>query len=91
MIQKIKILEASLDKLDELNSNKFIFEKFKEANLQIETILIEVKSSLFDFGKIEFTKDDIHTIKNLLNKIDKLEGKILPKANLLETFSKSKS
>ena len=43
MIQKLKIFDETLDALDETNSNRFSFEKFKEINSQFEEILMELK------------------------------------------------
>ena len=90
MINKLQILDRSLDMLDEVNNGKFASKKFKEANSQIENILIELKSNeqIFKNNSFKDYKDDI---KNLLSKIEMLETKILPKANLLASFSKSKS
>ena len=90
MIDKFQILDESLDMLDEVNNSRFASEKLKEANSQIENILIELKSNEQIF-KNNSSKDYKDSIKNLLSKIEMLETKILPKANLLASFSKSKS
>ena len=90
MIKKLETLDDSLNMLDELNNNAFVFEKFKEVNTQIEKILIELKS-YEQILKNNSSKDYKNVIKNLLSKIEMLETKILPKANLLASFSKSKS
>ena len=87
MLEKLKILDEALDKLDEINRNRFLFEKFKEINSEIEKILLEIKSNQSHEEINKFSEEHITIFKNLLNKIDKLEVKILPKANLLETFS----
>ena len=86
MLQKLEILEAAFDKLDSLNKLDFSYGKFKEVNSEIENILVEI-----NFNELKAQKDNHDKIfVNLLKKIDKLEAKILPKANLLEEFSKSK-
>ena len=90
MINKLQILDESLDMLDEVNRAKFASEKFNEANSQIENILIELNSNE-QILKNNSSKDYKDVIKNLLSKIEMLESKILPKANLLASFSKSKS
>ena len=87
MIEKLKTLDEALDKLDEINRNRFLFEKFKEINSEIEKILLEIKSNQSNEKINNFSEEHITIFKNLLNKIDKLELKILPKATLLETFS----
>ena len=91
MLQKIKILDEKLDKLDEINNNKFLFEKFNQINSQIETILVEIKSDKSSNKEYMFSQDYLNIFKNLLNKIERLETKILHKAHLFESFSKSKT
>ena len=91
MLQKIKILDEKLDKLDEINNNKFLFEKFNQINSQIETILVEIKSDKSKNKEYMFSQDYLNIFKNLLNKIERLETKILHKAHLFESFSKSKT
>ena len=90
MIQKLEILDENLNKLDEINNMSFSFENFKEINSQIEKILVDLKSDEATL-KINKSQKYINIFNNILNKIDKLETKILPKANLLTSFSKSKS
>ena len=86
MLQKLEILESAFDKLDSIDKLNFSFEKFKEVNSEIENILLEINSN-----ELEVQKDNYNKIfANLLKKIDTLETKILPKANLLEEFSRSK-
>ena len=86
MLQKLEILESAFDKLDSINKLNFSFEKFKEVNSEIENILLEI-----NLNELEVQKDNHKKIfLNLLKKIDTLETKILPKANLLVEFSRSK-
>ena len=91
MLQNIKILEEKLDKLDEINNKKFLFEKFKQINSQIETILFEIKSNDLSKEQNSFSNNHLDVFANILNKIDRLETKIRYKANLFESFSKSNS
>ena len=89
MLDKLKIFDEALDKLDEINRDRFLFEKFKEINSEIEKILLEIKSNQSNEEINKSSEEHITIYKNLLKKIDKLELKILPKATLLETFSMS--
>jgi len=91
MIQKLKICDEILDELDETNNKRFSSEKFKEVNLQFEKILSELKSDEETLKINKFSEEYINIFDKILNKIDMLETKILPKANLLDSFSKSKS
>ena len=91
MIQKLKILDENLNNLDEINNMSFSFENFREINSQIEKILVDLKSNEETLAINKTSKEYINICNNILNKIDMLETKILPKANLLDSFSKSKS
>ena len=91
MIQKLEILDETLNALDEINNNRFSSEKFKEVNSQFAKILIELKSNEQTLKINKSSEDYIKIYNNILNKIDMLETKIMLKANLLDSFSKSKS
>ena len=90
MLQKLEILEASFDKLNNINKQNFSYEKFKKVNSEIENILVEINSNELNVLKDDFDESYNKILANLLKKIDKLEAEILPKANLLDEFSKSK-
>ena len=91
MLQKLEILDETLNALDEINNKSFSSEKFKEVNSQFEKILIELKSNEEKLNLKKSSAEYYNYFNYLLNKIDMLETKILPKANLLASFSKSKS
>lgn len=91
MIQKLKIFDETLDALDEINSKRFSSEKFKEINSQFEKILMEIKSAEETLNINKSSEEYINIFTKILNKIDMLETKIFPKANLLNSFSNSKS
>ena len=91
MIQKLEILDKTLTSLDDINNKRFSSELFKEVNSQFEKILIELKSNEETLKINKSSQEYINIFNNILNKIDMLETKIFPKANLLASFSKSKS
>ena len=91
MIQKLEILDETLNALDEINNKSFSSKKFREVNSQFEKILVELKSNEQTLEINKSSQDYINIFNKILNKIEMLETKILPKANLLESFSKSKS
>ena len=91
MIQKLEILDETLNSLDYINNERFSSEKFKEVNSQFEKILMELKSNEETLKINKSSQEYINMFNNILNKIDMLEAKILPKANLFDSFSKSKS
>jgi len=91
MIRKLEILDETLNSLDELNNKRFSSEKFKQVNSKFEKILMELKSDEETLNINKSSEEYINIFNKILNKIDMLETKILPKANLLNSFSNSKS
>ena len=91
MIQKLEILDETLNSLDEINKKSFSSANFKEVNSQFEKIIMELKSNEETLKINKSSQEYLNIFNNILNKIDMLETKILPKANLLASFSKSKS
>ena len=91
MIQELETLDQTLDMLDEINNRSFVSKNFKEINTQIEKILLKLKSNEQTLKKNKSSQDYIKIFNNILHKIELLETKIIPKADLLNSFSKSKS
>ena len=89
MIDKLNKLDLSLIKLEELDKARFSFSNFKEVNLQLENAVNEVMSAINTDLEKNPSVDEQVFLENILSKIEKLESKILPKANLLNSFSKS--
>ena len=81
---------ANLDELDELNIKKFNSSNFKLVNKKLDDILKELKN------KVNNNEIDLRNKKSksiflqIISKIEDIEQKILPKAELLNSFSKSK-
>ena len=89
MIDKLDTIDLNLNKLEELNKNKFSSLDFKEVNQQLETVMSELVSTInVNQEKILNSEEQVF-LQKILSKIEKLELKIIPKANLLSSFSKS--
>ena len=89
MIDKLDTIDLNLKKLEELNKNKFSSFDFKEVNQQLETVMSQLVSTINIDKEKTFNSEEQVFLQKILNKIEKLELKILPKANLLNSFSKS--
>ena len=89
MIDKLDTIDLNLNKLEELNKNKFSSLDFKEVNQQLETVMSELVSSINIDQEKTLNPEEQVFLQKILNKIEKLELKILPKANLLNSFAKS--
>ena len=89
MIDKLDTIELNLNKLEELNKNKFSSLDFKEVNQQLEIVMSELASTINIDQEKTLNSEEQVFLQKILSKIEKLELKILPKANLLNSFSKS--
>ena len=89
MIDKLDTIDLNLNKLDELNKNKFSYLDFKEVNQRLETVMSELISKINIDQEKNLNYEEQVFLQKILSKIEKLELKILPKANLLNAFSKS--
>ena len=89
MIDKLNKLDLNLNKLEELDKNKFSSNNFKYVNQQLEAIVSQILSSMNIDSEKTLSTDEQVFLENILSKIEKLETKILPKANLLNSFSQS--
>ena len=89
MIDKLDTIDLNLNKLEELNKNKFSSLDFKEVNQRLETVMSELVSTINIDQEKSLNPGEQVFLQKILNKIEKLELKILPKANLLNSFSKS--
>jgi hypothetical protein len=89
MIDKLNKLDLNLNKLEELDRNKFSSNNFKEVNQQLEMVVDQIMSSMNIDSEKTLSTDEQVFLENILSKIEKLETKISPKANLLNSFSQS--
>ena len=89
MIDKLNILDLNLVKLEKLDKNKFSSSNFNEINQKLDEILNQITSSINIDSQRTFSTDEQVFLQKILIRIEKLESKILPKANLLNSFSKS--
>ena len=89
MIDKLDTIDLNLNKLEELNKNKFSSLDFKEVNQQLETVMSQLVFTINIDQEKTLNPEEQVFLQKILNKIEKLELKILPKANLLNSFSKS--
>ena len=87
MENKFKIINSILDKLEIINDEKFSSDKFNDLNNSLETELNTIKSVLDE--KIDNSPNNKFIVLDLISKIERLEAKILPKAELINSFSKS--
>ena len=87
MENKFKNINSILDKLEIINDEKFSSDKFNDLNYSLETELNSIKTVIDE--KIINSQNEKFIVLDLISKIERLEAKILPKAELINSFSKS--
>ena len=88
-MNKLQKTHSILDNLDELNKSKFNSSDFVSLNKEFQLTLDEIVEERKADPTKEITIDDKNNFFDLISKIESLEAKILPKAYLMDSFSKS--
>ena len=89
MIKKLKDTYDILNLLEDQNSKKFVSSVFKDINKTLDLDLKQYESVNKETNISNFSTEEKELISNIIHKIEELETKILPKANLINSFSDS--
>ena len=89
MIKKLKDTYDILNLLEDQNSKKFVSSVFKDINKTLDLDLKQYESVNKETNISNFSDEEKELISNIIHKIEELETKILPKANLINSFSDS--
>ena len=89
MIEKLQKTYGILNSFEKLNSKKFNFNNIKDVNELLDFDLNQYTNIDKDNIKSNSSNEHKDLILNIISKIDTLESKILPKANLVNSFSKN--
>ena len=89
MIKKLKDTYDILNLLEDQNSKKFVSSVFKDINKTLDLDLKQYESINKETNISNFSNEEKELISNIIHKIEELETKILPKANLINSFSDS--
>ena len=88
-MNELQKTHSMLNKLEELNNSKFNSSDFISLHSDLQSSLDKVGQNK-DEIKEKLSIEDKSSIINLISKIESLEAKILPKADLVNSFSKSR-
>jgi len=88
-MNKLQKVYSMLNKLEELNKSKFNSSDFVSLNKDFQLTLGEITEQRKADVTKELSTDDKKNIFNLISKIEFLQSKICPKADLMSSFSKS--
>ncbi|MGY9059328.1 MAG: hypothetical protein ACKVHI_06070 [Candidatus Puniceispirillales bacterium] len=89
MIEKLQKTYGILNSFEKLNSKKFNFNNIKDVNELLDLDLNQYANIDKENIKSNSSNEHKDLILNIISKIDTLESKILPKANLVNSFSKN--
>jgi hypothetical protein len=89
MIKKLKDTYDILNLLEDQNSKRFVSSVFKDINKTLDLDLKQYESVNKESVISNFSNEEKELISNIIHKIEELETKILPKANLINSFSDS--
>ena len=89
MIKKLKNTYDILNLLEDQNSKRFVSSVFKDINKTLDLDLKQYESVNKETNISNFSNEEKELISNIIHKIEELETKILPKANLINSFSDS--
>jgi len=89
MIKKLKDTYDILNLLEDQNSKRFVSSVFKDINKTLDLDLKQYESVNKESNNLNFSNEEKELISNIIRKIEELETKILPKANLINSFSDS--
>ena len=87
-MNELQKTHSMLNKLEELNNSKFNYSEFISLHSDLQNSLDKIGQNK-DGIKEKLSIEDKSSIINLISKIESLEAKILPKADLVNSFSKS--
>ena len=88
-MNKIEEFTSILEKLDELNMAKFNSLEFQKINNKLQELLVEISNNKEQLQSDNFFLDNKNVFLGIISKIESLQEKIIPKAEIINSFSKS--
>ena len=88
-MNKIEEFTSLLNNLDELDKKKFNPSEFQVVNNKLQKLLDEVESRKVELQKDDFFLDNKNMFLEIISKIESLQDKMIPKAEIINSFSKS--
>jgi hypothetical protein len=88
-MNKIEEFTSLLNNLDELDKKKFNSSEFQIVNNKLQKLLDEIASRKVELQKDHFFLDHKNMFLEIISKIESLQDKMIPKAEIINSFSKS--
>jgi hypothetical protein len=88
-MNKIEEFTSLLNNLDELDKKKFNSSEFQIVNNKLQKLLDEIASRKVELQKDNYFLDNKNMFLEIISKIESLQDKMIPKAEIINSFSKS--
>ena len=88
-MNKIEEFTSILGRLEELDKEKFNSSEFQKVNNKLQDLLAEISTNKEDLQLDNFILDNKNIFLEIITKIETLQEKILPKAEIIDSFSRS--
>ena len=88
-MNKIEEFTSLLKSLEELNKKKFSSSEFEIVNSKLQIFLDEIALRKVELQKDNFFLDNKNLFLEIISKIESLQDKMIPKAEIINSFSKS--
>ena len=88
-MNKIEEFTSLLNNLDELYKKKFNSSEFQIVNNKLQKLLDEIASMKVELQKVNYFLDNKNMFLEIISKIESLQDKMIPKAEIINSFSKS--
>ena len=88
-MNKIEEFTSILEKLEELDKDKFNSSEFQIVNNKLQELLVEISANKKELQSDNFFLDNKNIILEIIYKIDSLQEKIIPKAEIINSFSEA--
>ena len=88
-MNKIEEFTSILGKLEELDKDKFNSSEFQKVNNKLQELLVEISTNKKELQSDNFFLDNKNIFLEIISKIESLQEKIIPKAEIINSFSES--
>ena len=88
-MNKIEEFTSILERLEELDREKFNSSEFQKVNNKLQELLAEISTNKEEKKSENFFLDNKNILLETISKIESLQEKIIPKAEIIDTFSRS--
>ena len=88
-MNKIEEFTSILGRLEELDKNKFNSSEFQKVNNKLQELLAEISANKEELQSDNFVLKNKNIFLEIISKIESLQEKILPKAEIIDSFSRS--